>query len=113
MPGCNDQFQVGMALAQFGESVEDQLFLSRHCACRNPNELPAGHKLMELRIERFARGNLVIFEVPQHGYALRICPDGLDPLPVRFGLHANDRVIPKQALEPMPYQAVSVEGSVG
>src|SRR2546426_5177228 len=113
MPGCNDKFQIGMAVAQLGESIEDEFFFPRHCACRDPNRLPAGEKLLEPGLERFPRGNGVIFEVPQYSYPLRIGPNGLDPLPVRLGLHSNDRVILKDALEPMPDQPVSVERSIG
>src|SRR5437867_8806064 len=109
MPGCNDEFQIRMAFAEFRESIEDEFFFPRHSACSDPNGLPAGKKRPEPGFERFARGDGVIFEVPQYSYPLRICPDGLDPLPVCFGLHSDYRVILKDTLEPVPDQPVSVE----
>src|SRR5262245_63788195 len=107
MAGCNDEFQFGKAFAQFGESMKDEFFFPRHCACRDPNRLPALNKLLKPRLERFTGGDGVIFEVPQYRYPLRICPNGLDPLPVCFGLHSDYRVILKDALEPVSDQPVS------
>src|SRR5438876_476376 len=64
-------------------------------------------------VERFAKGNSVVFEISKDGHLLRICSDGFDPLPVCLGLHSHDRVVFEHAAQPTAHQPVSRERFVG
>src|SRR6185503_8014353 len=63
----DEESQVLMLLADFGESIEDLFLLARHRACRNPEGVQARESFRQLRRQRAVQFQGIVFEVAEHG----------------------------------------------